>query len=362
MKFTLRVPGARSGILVECGSLARAGRFLHRVAGRPTRTAVICDRNVLPYAKRVTRSLKREGLETSLEPIRLSESTKTAAGLERVWNRLLRCGIDREGCVVVVGGGVTGDLVGFAAATYLRGIRFLNVPTTLLAQVDAAIGGKTGINLRAGKNLAGTFTQPCGVLIDPTVLRTLPEKEFRTGLAEVVKVAVIRDPHLFRRLEGCPPELFRREGKWLSGMIARCVRIKAGIVHRDEREAGLRMILNYGHTVGHALERAWRYRVPHGRAIALGMAIEARVALQRGITTGEFVSRQDGLLQALGLPVRGRLDRRARRAFREALYRDKKTRSGSLQLVLPVCPGRVRFPVPVSEAEIMAGMEGVFRP
>lgn len=318
--------------------------------------AVLFDANTRPYARRVQASLRRA--RTRAIPISLpsGESAKTPAALAGLWEAFAAEGLDRRSAVVAVGGGALGDLAGFAAATYMRGVAAVLVPTTLLAQVDASIGGKTAVNLRAGKNLAGTFTQPRGVLIDPSTLRTLSDRDYATGLAEVVKYGVICDAKLISRLESSAERIRQRRDPALLGrLIDRCVRIKAAVVTRDERESGPREILNYGHTIGHALERAAGYRMTHGEAVAVGMAVEARIAAELGLASPAFVKRQDALIVALGLPVRRRLppsSPAARERFWAALRLDKKSRDGAPRFVLPRAPGRVRRGVVVPRGVI----------
>jgi 3-dehydroquinate synthase len=331
-ELQLNLPQAKCRIIVGRGALRRLPGLLRSTFGSG-RCVVVADRNARRYGP--------PGRALILPP---GERTKSPGRLVRLWNEFAARGVDRHTPVVAVGGGVAGDLSGFAAATYMRGVPLALVPTTFLAQVDAAIGGKTAVNLPAGKNLAGTFTQPRLVVIDPDALRTLPEREYRTGLAEAVKYGMIRDRELFERIESGAEQLAARDLALAEEIIVRCVSIKAGIVRRDERERGPRMILNYGHTIGHAIERATDYRLNHGEAIAIGMNLEAGMAVELGLCAEGVRGRQNDLLERLGLPLRGRFSP-ARAAAAMAL--DKKARSGRVRFVLPRSIGRVRFPVPV---------------
>jgi len=252
--------------------------------------------------------------------------------------------------VVTVGGGVTGDLAAFAASTYMRGINLVHVPTTLMAQVDSSIGGKTGINLPKGKNLVGTFYQPRLVYIDIDVLKTKPPREMRGGFAEIIKYGVIKDRSLFRNLEEnievikeiIERKNWRKNQDFLLKVIARCCKIKSWVVERDERETkGLREILNYGHTVGHALEQAGNYKLlHHGEAVSIGMVAACRIALKMGVLKDGDYLRQENLLKAIGLPTRVGSRLNLDRVMKAAEV-DKKTRAGELRFILPKRIGEV---------------------
>src|SRR5712664_1091402 len=247
--------------------------------------------------------------------------------------RLLNAGADRNAVIVAVGGGVVGDVAGFAAASYLRGIALIHVPTTVVAQVDSSIGGKTGVNLPEGKNLVGAFYPPRLVLSDPELLRSLPSREFRGGLAEVIKHAVIADAQMFAYLEENMEKAERRDRATLDSLIARNVKIKAQVVARDERESGLREILNFGHTFAHALESITRYkRYQHGEAVAWGMMAAALLGHEAGVTRTDDVCRIVTLVRRMGpLPAWPRVPARA---LLEAMRSDKKARGGKLRFVL----------------------------
>ena len=262
-----------------------------------------------------------------------SEAAKNLRTVESLARSLSRAGADRKSLIVAVGGGVVGDVAGFVAATYLRGVALIQVPTTLIAQVDSALGGKTGVNLPQGKNLVGAFYPARRVLADFDVLHTLPERQFRGGLAEVIKYGIVADSKLFAFLENNFEAVLRRERKALEYIIPRSVEIKAGVVSRDERESGLREILNFGHTFGHALESVTRYRrYQHGEAVAWGMMAAALLGHEAGLTPAEDVSRIVSLVRRLGpLPPWPGIPAKS---FLNAMRSDKKTRGGKLRFVL----------------------------
>lgn len=338
-------------IRIGRGVLASAGAVL-RGLGFSGKVFVLTQR---PLSKRhlpvLKKSLGKAGFETVVFEVPQGERAKSAACLLQVYSGLLKAGIERKDVLFSLGGGVIGDLGGFAASTYLRGIAFANAGTTLLAQVDSSIGGKTGINLPEGKNLAGTFYPPRLVLSDTDTLATLPEKELRASYAEVVKYGVIQDPKLFRLLETQPAERLFRDPGILEAVVLSSARIKAGVVSRDEFETkGERMILNYGHTFGHAFERVTGYRMAHGEAVALGMACAARMAVRLGMLDRISELRQMSVLRKLGLPVLMRSAVYRVPALMEAMMHDKKKRAGKLRFVLPVKVGSVvvRSDVPFS--------------
>ncbi len=304
-EFTIRPRRAArdSLICVAPGGLARAGRFARRLSSA-RRALVVSDTAVARlYAPRLLRSLEGSDFECSLVTLPRGERAKRPALLFHLWSRLAAAGIERSDLVVALGGGVIGDLAGFAAATWLRGVDWIGVPTTLLAQVDSSIGGKTAIDLEAGKNLAGAFHQPSGVLVDPETLRTLPARQRRAGLAEVVKTGMAVDAALFAWMEREADSLAAGEPRALAGAIARSLRAKARIVRRDERDSGPRTALNFGHTLGHALEAARGYRgLLHGEAVAIGMRVAAALSVRSAGLDETARERLDLLLDRLGLP------------------------------------------------------------
>lgn len=249
-------------------------------------------------------SLRAAGIDPVVTEVPDGERYKTMATLETILDAALSRGADRSSVIVALGGGVVGDLAGFAAATLYRGVRLYMVPTTLLAQVDSSVGGKTGINRPHGKNLVGAFHQPSGVLADTATLATLPEREYRAGLAEVIKYGVILDAEFFARLERNAEALNARDPELLGEVVERCVQLKAYVVERDERERGLRRLLNFGHTVGHAVEKATGYsRLLHGEAVSIGMVVAARLSAVLGVCGPEVEARVRTLSSALGLPT-----------------------------------------------------------
>jgi 3-dehydroquinate synthase len=321
-----------SGMLHELGPLcARSG-----LGGR---ALLVSDSNVAPlYAERCLGSLRGAGYDPALAVVPAGESSKSERRLFELYDAALDHRLDRSSFVVALGGGVVGDLAGYLAASWLRGIPVVQVPTSLLAMVDSSVGGKTGINLPRGKNLVGAFHQPSAVLADVETLKTLPEREFRSGLAEVVKHAVIRDAALFEELEAAAGELSRDRTDRLGPIVARNVSIKADVVCRDEREGGLRAILNFGHTLGHALETALDYRgVLHGEAVAVGMVYAARLSTARAGLPVEAAARIERLLDRLGLPVS---TDQPWQALRPVMSRDKKAAGGSVRFVLAEALGR----------------------
>ena len=332
--------GARSyAVQIGPGLLDAAGPACAKLRlGR--RAAVVTQPAVAAHAARVTESLRGAGFDPAVLVISEGEESKSLREAERLWDGFIAHGLDRSSPVVAVGGGVVGDLAGFAGAAYMRGLPVVQVPTTLLAQVDASVGGKVAVNHPRGKNLIGAFHQPRLVLIDPEALRTLPEREYRSGLAEIVKTGAALDAALFRSLETGLDALRRRDAGLLEAVVATCCAAKARIVEQDEREeTGLRMVLNYGHTIGHALEALSGYRRwLHGEAVAIGMAAAGRLAVRLGWTDGGTAARQDALLEGVGLPIRfSGVDPHA---IVDALRHDKKARDGRVPFILMKSLGR----------------------
>lgn len=343
-------------IEIASGNLGRLGEFIRR-RRKCTHAVMITDSHVEdPHANRAAESLAAAGAAIDLLVVEPGEQTKSAESAAWLWRKLLELGTDRKSLVVAVGGGVVGDLAGFVAATFARGLPFFQVPTTLLAQVDSSVGGKVGVNLPGAKNMVGAFWQPAGVLIDTDVLATLPDREYRSGLAEVVKYGVILDAEFFAELEAHVAELDARQSDVLARTIARCCRLKADVVEQDEREeTGLRAVLNYGHTFAHALEAVTGYDAwLHGEAVAVGMMCAARLAERLGRIGAELTRRQESLLTALKLPVKlGRVDRQELLA---AMQRDKKVEHGRLRFVLPSRLGHVELVDEVPAADVEAAL------
>ena len=349
-------------IVVASGELPQAARMIeswsqvrqHKSGSRSA--LVVTDVNVLEtHAGQVVRSLREAGWRCEVEALPAGETTKSLEQANRLYDRLIDLQADRHTLVVAVGGGVIGDLAGFVAATYARGIPFVQIPTTLLSQVDSSVGGKVGVNHPRAKNMIGAFYQPLGVLIDTSLLETLPDREYRAGLAEVVKYGVILDASFFEYLETHVPELNRRIPEVLRHVVARSCRLKADVVEHDEFErTGLRAVLNYGHTFAHAFEALCGYgELLHGEAVAIGMVYASRLADRLGRIPVELTTRQEQLLRRLSLPVR--LPHPKALPIDSLLGRmqlDKKTVGGQLRFVLPSRLGHVELVDGVPPAEV----------
>ena len=344
-------------IEIGAGLLGDAPRFMRQViearGARLSRVIVVTDDNVMePHATPIADSLADAGLDVHALVIDAGEESKCAEVAEGLWEAMLERGADRRTVVAAVGGGVVGDLAGFVAATYARGLAFVQFPTTLLAQVDSSVGGKVGINLSRAKNMVGAFWQPHGVLIDIDTLNTLPEREYRSGLAEVVKYGVILDAEFFAYLEQHIAELADRDPAVLTTVVARCCRLKAAVVESDEREeTGLRAVLNYGHTFCHAVEALTGYGVYlHGEAVSIGMHCAARLAERLRRVPAEFIQRQQALLEALQLPIE--LPDLSVEDMLTAMAHDKKSEHGQLRFVLPTRLGHVEVVPDVPRADV----------
>lgn len=312
---------------------------------------IVSDSNVWPlYGADVSRSLMEAGFEVSRFVFFAGESSKTAETYLRLLQALSENHLSRKDCVIALGGGVVGDLAGFAASTYQRGIGYIQIPTTLLAMVDSSIGGKTGIDLPAGKNLAGTFYQPDLVLCDTNTLNSLPEEEFQAGCAEVIKYAILFDTELFHQLEESGAAFPREE------VIYRCINWKKEAVEQDEYDTGYRQMLNLGHTIGHSIEKVSNYTIPHGFAVAAGIGIVARSAAKRGLCSAKDCDRIIRLLQQLSLPVT--VDFAASELARIAC--DDKKRSGEyINFIIPATIGCCKqhlFPLESLESFVKEGL------
>lgn len=345
-------------IAIGTGTLGQLGQFTSEHC--PTSHAVvITDDNIeRPHAMAAAESLRAADMETDLVVLPSGESTKSIEMATRLWQKCLDLNTSRKSVVVAVGGGVIGDLAGFVSASYARGLRFLQVPTTLLAQVDSSVGGKVGINLPSAKNMVGAFWQPAGVLVDTATLDTLPAREYRAGLAEVVKYGVILDAEFFQFLEQGVDDLNRRHPTMLIDIIQRSCQLKANIVQQDEREeSGLRAILNYGHTFAHALEAVTGYHeLLHGEAVSIGMLCASRLAERLRLVDSEFTLRQTKLLEALGLPTE--VPDVDRAAILAAMRLDKKSQRGQLRFVLPHAMGKVELVEDVVEENALLALDG----
>jgi 3-dehydroquinate synthase len=344
-------------IVVEAGALASVGQRL-RALGVGRRAALVTDAAVmrLGYDAPVRHGLEAAGLAVTLIEVPEGEAAKTLAVAEQCWDRLLAAGLDRTSTVLGLGGGAVGDLAGFVAATYMRGMNFVTLPTTVLAQVDASIGGKTAIDHPRAKNLIGSFHQPRLVVVDPGVVRTLPEREFRSGLAEIVKHGIVLERAYFEEVERDAAPLLARELPVLERVIGGSCRLKAGVIERDpEEKSELRFALNYGHTIGHALEAATRYaRWTHGEAVSLGIVAEARLACRLKVGSEALAARQERLLAAVGLPIRA--EQVDAEAVLGAILHDKKARDGRVPFVLAPELGRFRVVYDVPPDDVRAAL------
>ncbi|MDO8424752.1 MAG: 3-dehydroquinate synthase [bacterium] len=315
-----------------------------------TKYGIITDSNIKKlYGEKLQNIFIEQGLKMELFDFPAGEKSKNWEVAGSIGRELVKKDLDKGSLIIAVGGGVVGDLAGFVASIYKRGIGYVQIPTTLLAQVDSSIGGKTGVDVPQGKNLFGTFYQPKAVFADIDFLKTLPEEEIKNGLAEVIKYGMIRDAELFRYLE---ENYSSRTDDFYLSIIKRCCQIKAKIVEQDEKEEELRKILNYGHTVGHAIESAQGYKISHGRAVALGMICEGKISNEIELLNDEDLNRQNQLIKNIGLPTayKGQLD-----DLIDIMKKDKKAKSGEIHFVFPVKIGEVKrendqiaFPVDTS--------------
>jgi 3-dehydroquinate synthase len=346
----VNLKGRAYDIVVGSDLLARSGDLLRRLdLGRHLGIVTHPDlAERYPYGPQLVASLRAAGFRVSVVTVPPGEASKSLEQVARLCRELVSAGMDRGSAILALGGGVVGDLAGFVAGTLFRGIAFINLPTTLLAQVDSSVGGKTGVNLPEGKNLVGAFYQPRLVAADVLTLRTLPAREFRSGLAEVVKHAMIADPGLFQTLEADADRVLERDPAILQRIVARNCAIKAQVVEEDERETGRRAVLNFGHTIGHALEAAAGYgAITHGEGVAYGMLAATTLSVRRGLCPPEDARRLAALLRRLGL-LPGRSP--SPELLESYIVRDKKVRDGVLQFVLTPGVGSVTL-APISDLE-----------
>ncbi len=344
-------------IIIESGCIRNIGQdLLAKKVGK--RYGVIADDRVAGlFGATLLKSLERAGLNAELITFPQGEANKTLKTIENLAGALVRSGFDRKDALIALGGGVTGDIAGFLASAFMRGIPFVQIPTTLLAQVDSSVGGKTGVDIPEGKNLVGAFYQPKAVYIDLSVLKSLPREELLGGLAEVIKYGVIRDAAFFDFLSDNRTRILGLDEKLLARMVFTCCRIKAEVVSEDEREGGVRRILNYGHTIGHAVEGASDYSLIHGLAVAIGMAAAARLAVLTGHLAEEDAARINNLLREYGMPVEIPKDL-DRQRLRKYLLADKKVVGGKVNYVLPTAIGSTCITADVSDElvdRILAG-------
>lgn len=315
-------------VVIGRGLLDTVGDLVPQGAQR----ALVVGAGDLPYADTVANALTRAGLEVHRSTVPDAEMAKTAEVAAGLWGQMGVAGFTRTDIVVGVGGGTVTDLAGFVAATWLRGCAWIAVPTSLLAMVDAAVGGKTGINTAEGKNLVGAFHPPVGVVCDLDVLTTLPTSDLVAGLAEIIKAGFIADPAILDLVESDPADATRADGTHLVELVERAIRVKAEVVGVDLKEAGLREILNYGHTLGHAIEQAEGYRMRHGEAVAIGMVFAAELAHRAGLIDDDLLTRHRTALASVGLPTT--YSARPIDELLAAMGRDKKTRGSTLRFVV----------------------------
>lgn len=320
---------------------------------------VVTDTNVAPlYGDVITKAVKAAGRRCVVHAIPAGEENKKLSEIERICGAFLAGGLDRSSLIIALGGGVVGDMAGFAAAVFMRGIPFIQVPTTIVAQVDSSVGGKTAVNHALSKNSIGAFHQPIGVLIDMALLRSLPDRELRAGLAEAIKHGIIADASLFEYMEAHAGSILSKDLGALAVPVVRSCEIKAAIVSEDETEQGVRANLNYGHTFGHAIESVSNYSLfLHGEAIAIGMCAAGEMAQALGMVDHEFVARQRGCFEAYGLPTYwGDLPVDA---ALDAMKRDKKVRAGTMKFILAERLGAVVQRTDITEAQARAALLAV---
>ncbi len=345
--------GERSyNIMIGSGILKDIGRIFEKFEFS-NKAALISNPTVYDlYGKTVSESLRASGYDLTEVLLPDGEEYKSLASTEKIYEALLKAKVDRKSALIALGGGVIGDITGFAASTYMRGIDFIQIPTTLLAQVDSSVGGKTGVNHPLGKNMIGAFWQPRLVWVDTATLETLPRREFLSGLGEVIKYGVIWDEDLFAYLEANRDKILRLDKEALTHFIKRSCEIKSEVVSKDERESGLRAILNYGHTIGHAIETVTGYKkYLHGEAVAIGMHMEAMLSHHLGLIEKKAVGRIKALIDSYGLPTEMPAEIQINDLM-EKMQIDKKTVGGKMHFVLPEKVGAVRVHSGITSEDI----------
>ncbi len=321
------------------------------------RYAIITDSTVAPlWAEKLEAAFCSADIAFDRFVFPAGEESKNRAVKEELENRMMAAHYTRDCAVIALGGGVVGDMAGFVAATYMRGLPVIQIPTTTLAMADSSIGGKTAVDTPYGKNLIGAFHHPSVVYMDMDILKTLDERNYRNGLAELIKHGFIRDPELLDFVESHVSQIDDRDNECLEKLFTMNCRVKNDIVSEDEKEAGIRQILNYGHTMGHAVEMASGLSLLHGECVAIGMAFASQIAVRKGICSSWWQNRQNQIIGAMGLPAEVPSCMDADKLI-ELMRMDKKSRDGEFRFVLPVAPGKVAFGVPVSEEEIREALE-----
>ena len=357
IRIPVATPSRSYEALIGSGVLARAGEYLGQLLENRRAFVVTVSPVRRRWAKVLLKSLSAAGIETGLLEMPDGERSKRLSTLEKLAEQLVKQGADRDVTLIALGGGVVGDVTGFLASIYMRGVDVIQAPTTVLAQVDAAIGGKTGVNLVSGKNLLGTFHQPRAVLVDPAVLKTLSAREYRAGLYEALKCGIIGDPALIRLFEDWRCEILDRDPAAVEKVIADSVRLKASVVSADEREGGLRQILNFGHTIGHALEAETRYtQLLHGEAVAWGMIAATHIALATGKLDRATAGRISDSILSLGKLPRAQWKTAN---IVKRLRSDKKTRHGVVHFVLPRAIGKVEITSDVPEVVVRSAIDEI---
>jgi 3-dehydroquinate synthase len=360
VRIPVKTASASYEAVIEHGLLSRAGEILREVlGGTPSLFVVTVPPVRRRWGKPLLRSLRSAGFDPQIIEMHDGERFKRLSSVESLSEKLLKLGADRKAVVLAFGGGVVGDVAGMLASVYMRGVKLVQIPTTVQAQLDAAIGGKTGVNLRAGKNLVGTFYQPQIVLIDPATLATLPAREFRAGMYEALKAGVIGNPELFTRLENSSIANLRKDKDCLTWVLAESVRLKARVVSADEKEGDLRRVLNLGHTIGHALEAASNYRTfLHGEAVAWGMIAATKISAEIGLCDNAVYDHIARATLAWGpLP---KVTVQTAKALK-LMQSDKKTEAGSIHFVLPREIGKVEIVKNVPESAIVAAVAEIRR-
>lgn len=350
-KVRVDLPGNGYDILIGNGLEAEIASFFED-AGFSSRALILSDTNVGKiYAEKIAELLQRAGKQPSVHLVPAGESSKSLTEAEHIYTKAIEQGLDRKSAIIALGGGVVGDLAGFIAATYMRGIPFVQIPTSLLAQVDSSVGGKVAVNHRLGKNMIGAFYQPKCVFIDLACLSTLPKRELFTGLGEIVKYGVIYDEAFFSYLEEHAEAILDLHPEETEHLVVRSCEIKAAVVGEDEREAGLRAILNFGHTMGHAIEKETRYvRYNHGEAVAVGMMGAAYLSRELGLVGDAEVERLRGLLERFSLPTKA--EGCTEDGMYAAIFHDKKAVDGKVKWILMEGVGRVKAVPDVPETVV----------
>ncbi len=361
-RILIRIPVATSSrsyeVLIERGLLRSAAGALENIVAPQAALFVVTAPPIRKNcASPLLKSFDDAGRKLTVLEMPDGERSKTLGQMERLATKLVAHNAERSSVILALGGGVVGDVAGFLASVFLRGIRVVQLPTTLLAQVDSAVGGKTGVNLVAGKNLLGTFHQPSAVLVDPNVLETLPEREYRSGLFEAMKYGVIRNPDIFELMESNRDGLLRRDSALLETLITECIRVKADVVSADEREGGERRILNYGHTIGHALEAETNYRkFLHGEAVAWGMIAAAMIGV--GVQTTDSVTAQRIISLVFAYAPLPKVEVNSKKILKR-LVSDKKTVGGVPHFILPTSVGKVEVVNTVTDRAVLQAIDEV---